>query len=80
MLVSIHYPHAAGLVHRHLLHRNSGISLISLMEGKHLGIIHFVNMIATQNQNIIRVIFIYKANVLINGICRTGVPLTMFTF
>ena len=44
---------------------------------KHIGIIHFVDVVAAENKDILRLPHIYKVYVLINGVCRSGEPLTL---
>ena len=58
-------------------HRNGGhgnIRMIGLMEIQHYLIIHFVNVITTQNQHIIRIIILHVIQILVNRIGCSGIP------
>ena len=41
---------------------------------QHRIVIHFVNMVAAEDQDIIRMVLLYKSHILIDGICRSAVP------
>ena len=55
------------------------ICLVCLVEIKHHLIIHFVNMVAAQNQHIVRVIIFHISQILIYSIRCTCIPLTAGT-
>ncbi len=71
--IGIHDTEAAGLLHRNPNHRNGRICLVLLVERKHLVVVHLINMVAGEDQNIIRIILIDEVNILRNGICRSAV-------
>ena len=46
---------------------------------QHNLVIHLVNVVAGQDQNIFRIILLHILHVLVNGIGRSGVPVAAFT-
>ena len=70
---------SASFLHRHLISCNSYISLRTLVKIQHYFIIHFVNMITRKDEYIIRIVILHILKILINGICGSGVPLTVST-
>ena len=59
----------------HIDNCNRTIRIAFFVCGKHFRIIHFINMVAGQNQNIFWHKFIDKCNILINRIGSTFIPL-----
>ena len=73
-VLGIHNAEAVCFLHRHLHNGNRCRCIVRLMEGKHLGIIHFINVVTGKNQHIFRIIAVDKVNILINGVCRPVEP------
>ena len=59
---------------------NCDIRFIRLMEIQHHLIIHLINVVAGQNQNILRIIAFHITEILVNGIRRSRIPLAVVTF
>ena len=53
---------------------NRDIRLIGLVVVQHHFIIHLINMIAGQNQDVIGIVLLHKLKILIDGVCRSGIP------
>src|SRR5699024_7607526 len=50
------------------------ICFVGFMEIQHNFIIHLVNMVSSQDQHIIRVKILHICQILVNGVCSTGIP------
>ena len=68
LAVSVHNTETAGFLKRNLDNGDGSIGLSLFMEGKHLVIIHFINVVTGKYQKIFRIILIYKINVLGNRV------------
>ena len=53
---------------------NRQVSIVLLVMLEHLGVIHFVNMVARQNDDVLRLFLFDGVNVLVHRVCRTLVP------
>ena len=79
VLAGIHDAEAGGLLQRNLAHGNGAVGIALLMEAKHGGVVHLIDVVAGQNQHVIGVIALDKGNVLIDGVGRALIPLGVFT-
>ena len=62
--IRVHNTEAACFLHRYRQYGDRCIGIACLVVGKHLGIIHLVNMISRQNQNILRIVAVDEIDIL----------------
>ena len=74
VLAGIHNAKAGGFLERNLAHGDGAVGITLLMEAEHGGIVHLVNMVAGQDQHVIRVIALDKRDVLIDRVGCALVP------
>ena len=76
--IGVHDAEAAGLLNGHRAHGDGAVSILLLGIAEHGSVIHFVNMVAGKNQDVIRIIALNKGDVLVDGVGRSLVPLGFF--
>jgi len=74
VFIHVHDAEAGGLLHGDLQHRDGGGGLLGLVVGQHLGIVHLIDMVAGQDQHIIRIVLVDEVDVLIDGVGRPLEP------
>ena len=74
VLAGIHDTEAGRFLERNLAHGDGAVGITLLMEAEHGGIVHLVNMVAGQDQHVIRVIALDKGDVLIDRVGCALVP------
>ncbi len=72
--VGVENAEAGSLLHRDFQHRDGAVGVVFLMLGDHLRIVHFIDVVAGQDQHVIGIVPLDKGNVLINGVGRALVP------
>lgn len=70
----VHDAEARGLVHRHLDDRDRAGRAGLLMRAEHPVIVHFVHMVAREDEHAVGVIHLDEVHVLIDGVGRAGKP------
>ena len=75
----VHDAEAAGLLERHIAHGDCAVGAFLVVEGEHRRVVHLVDMVAGEDQHVVRLIAIDEANVLIDGVGRALVPFGVFT-
>ena len=70
----VHDAEARGLVHRHLDDRDRAGRAGLLMRAEHFIIVHFVHMVAREDEHAVGVIHLDEVHVLIDGVGRAGKP------
>ena len=70
----VHDAEARGLVHRHLDDRDRAGRAGLLMRAEHFVIVHFVHMVAREDEHAVGVIHLDEVHVLIDGVGRAGKP------
>ena len=75
VLVGDHDAEALCLFHRNRHDRDRHIRIVLLVEVEHGLIVHLVDVIARENQHIVRVVGLHVGEILVNGVRRAGVPL-----
>ena len=74
VVICDHDTETAGLLNRNLHGRDRHIRIVRLVVLQHHLIVHLVNMISGQNQDIFRIVVLHIFKILINRIRRTCVP------
>ncbi len=74
VLIHVHDAEAGGLLHGDLQHRDGGGSLLGLVVGQHLSVVHLINVVTGQNQHIVGIVLVDEVDILIDGIGRTLEP------
>ncbi|MPN32401.1 hypothetical protein SDC9_179879 [bioreactor metagenome] len=74
MLVRIHNAEAVRFFHWHGQYRDGRDRLLLDVEVQHRAVIHLVDMVAGENQHIVRVVLVDKFAVLVDRVRRAGVP------
>ena len=74
VLADAHYAKSRGFLHADLLHGDRARSAMLKMLTEHVGIVHLVDMVAREDEHIIRLKALYKPNVLIDRVRRAGKP------
>ena len=64
---------------RHFQLGDGSVGLLFDMEFEHGVVIHAVNMVAGQNEHIVRIILLDKAHILIDSVGRAAIPLAALT-
>ena len=72
-----HDSETARLFHRNRHRRDGNIRFVRLVVIQHHFIIHLVDMVARQNQHIIRIIRLHIIHILIDRIRRSRIPLAV---
>ena len=70
----VHDAEALRLIHRHLDDRDRAGSACLLVRAEHLVIVHFVHMVAREDEHAVGVIHLDEVHVLIDGVGRAGKP------
>ena len=70
----VHDAEARGLLHRHLNDRDRAGGARLLVRTQHLVIVHFVHMIAREDEHAVGIIHLDEVHVLIDGVGRAGKP------
>ncbi|MPN06932.1 hypothetical protein SDC9_154189 [bioreactor metagenome] len=73
-LIRIHDAEAMRLLHGNRQHGDGRHCVLLNVEVQHCAIVHLIDMIPRQNQNIFRIILIDKLRVLIDCVCGSGIP------
>ena len=73
--MAVHDAKAGSLIERHVDDRDGRVRAGLLVLLEHFVVIHLVDMVAGQDQHILRVVLIHEADVLVNGIRRALIPL-----
>ena len=79
-LIGHHNTKTTCFLHRYRHTGDCHICFICLVKIKHHLIIHLINMVTGQNQDIVRIILFHVIHILIDRIGRSCVPLTACTF
>ena len=74
VLAGVHDPEAGRFFKRNAQHGDRTVCFFRLMEIEHLVVIHLVDMVARQNENIFGRISVNKVEILINGVRGPLVP------
>ena len=69
----------AGLLNRNRHSSNGDISVVGLVIIQHNFIIHLVDMVTGQNQNVIRIIILHILQILVDRVRGSGVPVAPLT-
>lgn len=72
--VCAHDTEARSLLPRNLQNGDGRVSLVLLVEVHHLGVVHLVDVVAGQDNDIFRVVAVDEAYVLVDRVCCAGVP------
>ena len=76
ILIGDHDTEAACLFDRHRHTCDGDICVICFVIFQHNLVIHFVDVVAGKNQNVVRIVAFHVLQVLINGVRSTGIPVT----
>ena len=71
--VRIHDAETACFFERHLNYGDRCVGVLCLMLGKHLGIVHLVDMVAGKDKEVFRRVGINKVDILGNRVCCSAV-------
>ena len=74
VLVHVHNAEAGSLLQSDLQHGDGAGRAALLMQVQHIGIVHFIDMVAGQDDHILRIIQIQEANILIDRVGGALVP------
>ena len=74
VLIDGHDAEAAGLLPRHGLDRNGEIRAHELVEVEHQVVVHLVEMVAGEDDDVLRVVPVEKIDVVVNGVGGALVP------
>ena len=74
VLARAHDTEAARFLNRHVDDRNRAVRLCLLMEIQHSRVVHFIDMVARENQDILCVVAVDELHVLPDGICCSLIP------
>ena len=77
VLVCDHDPEPAGLLNGHRHGRDGHVRLMFLVIIQHHFIIHLIDMVAGEDQHVIRMEGLHIVQILVNGVGRACVPLTV---
>ena len=72
--VHVHDTEASGLLHGDLQYGDGHVGACLFVIGKHLGVVHLVDVVAGEDQNIFRIVQVDETDVLVNGVGSTLVP------
>ena len=78
--VGDHNTETACLLDRHRHTGDSYICLICLMVIKHHFVIHLVDMVTGENQNVFRIVGLHVCHILKNCVCCSGIPVAVTIF
>ena len=70
----IHNAEAGGLLQRDGQDRDSASGVVLQMLAQHVGIVHLINLVTGEDENVFRVIFFNEGQILVNGVGRAGEP------
>ena len=79
ILIGDHDSEAACFLHGNRHNRYRNIGFVCLMEIEHYLVIHLVDMITREYEHILGIEALHIFDILIYGICRTGVPFAVLT-
>ena len=74
VLVGVHNAEALGLLQSHLQHGDGAGGLGLLVLGHHVGVVHLIDVVAGEDDHIVRVVQVQEADVLIDGVGGALVP------
>ena len=74
VLVGVHDAEAAGFLPRNLTDGDGAVRFVLDVELQHLVIVHLVNVVAAEDQHVVRVELFDELNILINGVGSAGIP------
>ena len=69
---------AACLLQRHLQHRDGAVCVLLFVIAQHVRIVHAVDVVAREDDDVFGVILVDERHVLIDGVCRALVPVGFF--
>src|SRR3990172_6776274 len=75
IMIHLDYAEGRGALIRDLDGAHGGIGLVLFMEPEHFGIVHFVDVVSSKHEYMVRRVFFYHINILIDGVGRSLVPL-----
>jgi len=79
VFAGIHDAEAGGLLERDFTDGDGAVGVALLVEAEHSGVVHFVDVVAGEDQHVVRVIALDERDILIDGVGRALVPLGVFT-
>ena len=74
VLVHVHDAEAGGLLHGDLQNGDGAGRTALFMQVQHIGIVHLIDMVAGQDDHILRIIQVQEANILVDRVGRALVP------
>ena len=75
VLVDEHQTEARSLLPRNFEGSDGAVGVLLFVIGEHLGVVHFIDVVAGENKNIFGRIAVNEVDVLIYGVCGVLVPL-----
>ncbi len=73
--VAVHDAEALGLLQRDVENRDGSRRVLFLVLVEHLVVVHLVDVVAREDQDVLRIVLVDKADVLIDGVCSALIPL-----
>ncbi|MPN27828.1 hypothetical protein SDC9_175262 [bioreactor metagenome] len=73
-LAGVHDPETGGLGQRHLQYRHRARRACFFMVTQHVGVVHFINMVAAEDKDVFRVVLVDEVHVLVDGVGGAAVP------
>ena len=70
----VHDTEAGRLFERHIAHGDGAVGVVLLVEADHSGVVHLVDVVAREDQHVIRIVAVNKSYILIDGVGRALVP------
>ena len=74
VVVHVHDAEPAGFIHGHLQHGDGNVCPSLLVVLQHFGIIHLINVVAGEDEDVLGVIQVDEPDVLIDGVGRPLIP------
>ena len=74
VLPAVHDAEAGGLLHGYLQHGDGAVGPGLLMLGYHLGIVHFIDMVAREHEDVLGIIPFDEGDILVDGVGRALIP------
>ena len=75
LIVRVHNAKAAGFLPGHRAYGDRSGSFLLDVLGQHVGIIHLVDMVAREDEDVVRIVLLNKCHVLVYGIGSARIPL-----
>ena len=66
---------AGRLLHGNLDDRHGGVCVCALVGFQHLGVVHGIDMVSRQDQNVVGLVLFNEVEVLVNGVCGALIPM-----